>query len=267
MSTPVDPTVLRYYAEEWDEGARLADATLGPLELARTRELLRRVLPPAPADVLDVGGGTGVHAAWLAADGYAVTVVDPVARHVEQAATLPGVHAVVGHAGALPAQDSSVDAVLLLGPLYHLTQAADRAAALAEAVRVVRPGGVVAAVAISRHSELIELAALGTLDEAAAGRMERVLATGMHDASAGFTVAYLHQWDELRAELAIAGLRGVLVYGVEGPGAGAMRVPSTEGASADDRLASAVRAARLVETDAQLVSSSPHLLAVGHKPA
>jgi len=266
MSTPVDPSVLRYYADEHDEGARLGSTALGPLELIRTRELLTALLPPAPADVLDVGGGTGVHAAWLAADGYRVTLVDPVPRHVQQAAAIPGVHALLGHAGALPVPDDSADAVLLAGPLYHLPAAADLARALAEACRVVRPGGLVAAVGISRHSELLELATLGTLDDDALERMRRVLVTGVHDGAAGFTLAYLHQWDELRAELAIAGLRGVLVYGIEGPAAGALRLPEPDPVRAQARLESVLRAARLVETEAQLVPASPHLLAVGRLP-
>ena len=46
--------------------------------------------------------------------------------------------------------DGSVDAVLLLGPLYHLEDRADRVRALAEARRVGRPGAVVIAAAISR---------------------------------------------------------------------------------------------------------------------
>ena len=49
---------------------------LAELELVRTREVLRRHLPPPPARVLDVGGGTGVHARWLLADGYQVHLVD-----------------------------------------------------------------------------------------------------------------------------------------------------------------------------------------------
>ncbi len=57
---------------------------LGQLELLRTQEVLRRHLPPPPTTVLDVGGATGVHAAWLAEDGYQVHVVDLTPRHVDK---------------------------------------------------------------------------------------------------------------------------------------------------------------------------------------
>ncbi len=56
----------------------------------------------------------------------------------------------IGDARALDLPDASVDAVLLLGPIYHLPTPADRVAALVEAGRVVRPGGPIFAVAISR---------------------------------------------------------------------------------------------------------------------
>ena len=55
------------------------------LERVRTWELLGRHLPPPPAVVLDLGGAAGVYALPLAARGYQVHLVDPVARHVEQA--------------------------------------------------------------------------------------------------------------------------------------------------------------------------------------
>ena len=71
--------ILDHYEREIDEGQRLARG-LGQLELLRTREIVRRHLPPAPRRVLDVGGGTGVHAAWLAADATMDLVHLPLER-------------------------------------------------------------------------------------------------------------------------------------------------------------------------------------------
>jgi SAM-dependent methyltransferase len=61
----------------------------------------------------------------------------------------------VSDARDLDLGDASVDAVLLLGPLYHLRRRADRVRALSEARRVVRPGGPVFAAAISRWAPRI----------------------------------------------------------------------------------------------------------------
>lgn len=129
----VEREILTHYAVT-DEGERLI--ARARLEGERTRELLRRFLPPAPADVLDIGGADGAYALPLARNGYRVHLIDPVARHVEAAranseaqtdAPLAGV--ALGDARDLSGiADASVDAVLMLGPLYHLVEAADRSA-------------------------------------------------------------------------------------------------------------------------------------------
>src|SRR5688500_4350385 len=93
---------IRAYYDQGQEDARLKHGT-GLLELLRTQDVIRRVLPPAPADVLDAGGGTGVHARWLAQDGYRVHVIDPVPLHVEQASSVRGVTASLGDARTLDA--------------------------------------------------------------------------------------------------------------------------------------------------------------------
>jgi 2-polyprenyl-3-methyl-5-hydroxy-6-metoxy-1,4-benzoquinol methylase len=77
----LDPEIAGHYASVSEQ------RRLGPwsLERVRTWELLGRHLPPPPAVVLDVGGAAGVYALPLAARGYQVHLVDPMARHVEQA--------------------------------------------------------------------------------------------------------------------------------------------------------------------------------------
>lgn len=67
-------------------------------ERVRTWELLERHLPAPGLRVLDVGGGPGVHAAWLAERGRVVQLLDVVPAHVEEAAALPGVTAGVADA-------------------------------------------------------------------------------------------------------------------------------------------------------------------------
>ena len=108
--------------------------------------------------------------------------------------------------------------VLLLGPLYHLLDRADRLAALTETRRVVRPAGlVVAAAAISRYAGLLDFAALGLLDGQTEPLLREVICTGRHDPRVGFTAAYFHTPEELEGELRTAGFCAVDVFGVEGP--------------------------------------------------
>jgi SAM-dependent methyltransferase len=217
------PEVVAFYARGSEQGRLSRGRPL--LERARVRELLAARLPGAPATVVDVGGGAGVHARWLAERGYAVHLVDPVPLHVDQALAGGGLaSATVADGRALPFADASADAVLLLGPLYHLTARSDRVAALREARRVVAPGGVVLAVGVGRTTWLLDGLVLGRLFDdptyrelalgaAADGRIANPTGDPRY-----FTSAYAHEPDELAGEAVEAGLDVQSVVGVEGPG-------------------------------------------------
>src|SRR5262245_25022325 len=117
------------------ERDRLAPG-VGRLALARTQELLERHLPPPRAVVADVGGGPGRYACWLAGLGYEVHLTDLVPLHLAQAEEAsraqpahPIASCTIGDARAPGRPDDGTDAVLLLGPLYHLVERADRLAA------------------------------------------------------------------------------------------------------------------------------------------
>jgi len=95
----------------------------------------------AGSSVLDVGGGTGVLAGYVAtASGCRITVLDRDPRAVDTAATRGGVSAVLGDAAALPFPDESFDAVLFIDSFHHIE---DQPSAVREAARVLRPGGLV----------------------------------------------------------------------------------------------------------------------------
>lgn len=259
----MDPEIVGHYAE----GAERDRLEGWSLERVRTEELLDRSLPSLPARVLDVGGGAGRYASLLGAQGYDVVLLDPVELHVQQAAEdIVSFGVERGDARALPHPDASFDAVLMLGPLYHLTERADRVSALGEGIRVLRPGGVIGAAAISRAASLLDgFAREFHHDERFRAGVEQTLATGQHRNPARspgwFTTAYFHRRSDLQAEVEDAGATNVQVYGVEGPAA------FFAGASGDDDASHAIAlwAARLAESDPDLAMLSPHLLALGRK--
>jgi ubiquinone/menaquinone biosynthesis C-methylase UbiE len=201
--------LLAHYAGQ-DEGQRLFRFRHNRLELLRTGQLLQGQLPSPPAVVLDVGGGTGVHAAWLAGRGYRVHLVDVVPGHVRAAAEHGLVTAEVGDARRLTQADASVDAVLLLGTRY-LVGRAERIAALAEARRVLRPGGVLLAAAIGRFMAVLDWAQSGGLTADVAAKLVPVLSTGVYDPTLGFTDAFFHTAAQLQQEVAEAGFADVRV--------------------------------------------------------
>jgi SAM-dependent methyltransferase len=180
------PEITAFY-NEGKEAGRLFQG-LGLLEFARMQEILSQYLPPAPAVVADIGGGPGTYACWLAGSRYAVHLVDPVPLHVEQAKTAsleqpayPLTSCCVGDARCVPLADTSVDAVLLHGPLYHLTSRDDRLLALREARRILRPEGVLVAVAISVYaSTIVGLVRGWVWDSDYLGMVREEIATGQH---------------------------------------------------------------------------------------
>ena len=266
------PPIHAHYTTDIDEDQRLRRG-LGRLELARVQEIVRRHLRPS-SRVLDVGGATGVHAEWLLDDGHTVHLVDLLPGHVVRAdARLSGHEeftATVGDARALPVPDASVDAVLLLGPLYHLTDRADRLTAWREALRVVVPGGVVVAMAISRFASLFDgLAQSYLFDPAFRAMVAQDLATGVHENPTGdprwFTTAYFHRPEELGAEAAEAGLEVRETVGVEGL---AHWIKPLAAALDDaDRREVVLESARAIEAEPSLLGLSSHLLTVATRPS
>jgi SAM-dependent methyltransferase len=252
------------------EHGRLFSAGRPRLELARTLELLDRFLPAPPADVLDVGGGPGVYASILARKGYRVELIDVVPLHVEQAQATARRQpdspfgARLGDARTLDGEDDSFDAVLLLGPLYHLTERSDRLQALGDARRVLRPGGLVIAAAISRFASLLDGLRQGLLaDPTFAATVQRDLRDGQHRNPAPaerpewFTTSFFHDPEGLEAEVTEAGLVCEAVLGIEGPG---WLFP--DGWADPAQREAALRAARAVEDEPALRSASAHLLVV-----
>lgn len=235
-----------------------------------TPHVSRRVAPPAR--VLDVGGGPGAYATWLAADGYTVDLIDPVPLHVQQArqaaarAARP-FSASLGDARHLPASDRSADVVLLLGPLYDL-DADGRRQALTEAIRVLRHDGMLVAAAISRAQPVAARRAAHGL----AGRrdLRRHCRSGSYDRPASqsrpgrapewFTTAWLHRPDELRRELEDAGLAVEAVLADEEPLA--LLNDLDERWQDDSERGRLLRAVQSVEHESSMLGVNAHLLAI-----
>ena len=275
MSGPEDvaPEVIGHY-DRSDEVTRL-DSGVGLVERDRTRRISERFLPPPPAVVVDVGGGAGVHALWLARAGYEVHLSDPVPKHIEQArfaAEDAGValgSVTVGHAGDLAHGDGSADAVLALGPLYHLVDPDARAAALGEAFRVLRPGGRLFAAAINKYTSMINAFREQLLTDAEfITIVDGDLASGRHVNATGradyFTTAFVHHPDELESELSTAGFVDVEILAVEGV---AWTIGDIDRVWADDRARrELLRLLERTESEPALLGASPHLLGVGRRP-
>lgn len=273
MSKSSNERIVDFY-DQADEASRLITSWF-QLERARTQELIQRYLPPAPGTIIDAGGGSGIYACWLASLGYQVHMIDPVLKHVEQARAAsamqpdhPLASAEVGDARQLPQADHSADAVLLLGPLYHLVERDDRIACLREAFRVLRPGGMLWGAGISHFASLLDSLTHGFFDDPNfAPILDRDLEDGQHRNSSGnplfFTDAFFHRPGELSREVQAAGFQILEVLPIEGPG---WLARDFDRLWADpvqrDRLLTAVRK---MEREPSVLGASSHIMAIGLK--
>ncbi len=282
MAEDLQHGAMHEYYELGKEADRLSSSGAGRLEFERTQEIELRHLPPPPATVADIGGGPGRYSLWLAGLGYRVVHRDIMPLHVDQvraaARAWPAgdsgadlrsagltIDSALGDARELDLADASVDAVLLLGPLYHLSQRADRVQALCEARRIVRPGGPVFAAAISRWATrldvMLRLKVYEQLPEAAdlIGPLER---TGMMPAlvPGGFN-GFAHRPGQLRGEFRSAGLEVADLVCVEGA---AFLLNDLDDRAADDRAWQVILdTARAHERVAELMGLGSHLLGTG----
>jgi ubiquinone/menaquinone biosynthesis C-methylase UbiE len=264
--------LLEHYRQV-DEDSRLRTGFF-QLEFARTQELIRRYLKSAPAVVLDVGGGSGVYSAWLADLGYEVHLSDVVSKHIEQAlARSSGQKRAiasmrVGDARHLEENDRSADAVLLLGPMYHLTERNDRLQSLHEAYRVLRPGGLVFAAAISRFASLLDSLLHGFFDKPEFRPiLAQDLEDGQHRNETGnpiyFTTAFFHRPSELAAEVGESGFRVEAVVAIEGPGWAARDFDRLW--ADQEQRARLLECVRKVEHEPAILGASAHIMVIGKK--
>jgi ubiquinone/menaquinone biosynthesis C-methylase UbiE len=270
----LDSRIADFYQQTAEE-SRLEH---GPflLEALRTRELIQRYAPAAPATVVDVGGAAGAYALWLAEAGYAVHLRDPVPRLVAEARrrsatrSRPLASCEIGDARAMSFSDATADIVLLLGPLYHLTTVADRARTLAEAARVLKPGGRLFAAAISRWASALDGLVRDLFqDPDFVAIVDNDIREGQHRNPTSrldyFTTSYFHRPEDFSAEVRENGLIVDGLFGIEGPG---WLLPDVNERLQDARRrADLLRVARIFESEPSLLGVSAHLLLVARKPS
>ena len=274
MTKPKLSREIRKHYESVREEARLG-AHSGQLEFYRTKEIISRYLPKTRSMIFDIGGGPGPYALWLAKLGHAVHLVDPVARHVQQAAAgsqsqyrtaLASI--TLGDARKLHFDDESADVVLLLGPLYHLVKRRDRLKALAEAHRMLKPGGLLFAAGISRFASAFDGLFRNFIKDPRFFRIvQRDLKDGQHRNPTNhpryFTTAFFHHPSELQSEMHAAGFESLQLYALEGPG---WLLGNFEEYWKKPKLrARLLTIIRLMETESTLIGQSAHILAMARK--
>ncbi|MBQ9848196.1 MAG: class I SAM-dependent methyltransferase [Clostridia bacterium] len=276
----VDKDVMEFYDKGGEKG-RLRSG-IGLIEFERTKELLAEYLPKPPAVIYDIGGGYGEYSWWLASLGYEVHLFDLSAKNIEMSAE-PGrefpnaklAASEVCDARIVPRADKTADAVLLMGPLYHLTEYSDRIAAIKESKRLLKDNGLLFSAALTPYSVLLHSITLYRNGSGAKSTrldnlefiemVERELRDGCHinpdnRIVGGLGTSHLHSAAELKAELLDGGFANTKIHGVMG---GAWLAPNIDALWADPNSREALmRTVRMLDGHDEVIGLSGHLLAV-----
>jgi ubiquinone/menaquinone biosynthesis C-methylase UbiE len=239
-------------------------------EFAVSLRAMKNYLPKPPGSVLDIGGGPGRYAIELSRQGYSVTLLD-ISRENLRIASLKAKEAQVFLAGTIHANavdlgqfdSASCDAVLMMGPLYHLLTHKERSQAVHEAVRVLKPGGRLFTTFITRFAPF-RLVASGKPAWLAQNPeyARQLLETGIHDQPNHFAKAYYVHPDEVAPLMESCGLKTLNLIGCEGILAGHEEKVN---ALTDETWKAWVDLNYKLGQEPTLYGASDHLLHVGEK--
>ena len=276
----IDKAVLAYY-EEGREYNRLR-TDIGLIEFERTKEILLENLPSPPAVIYDIGGAYGEYSWWLSSLGYEVHLFDLSETNIklskELAEEYPGCSFAANEvcdARKVPRADNSADAVLLMGPLYHIIDYCERIRALKECCRLLKPGGVIFSAALTPFSVLLDkLTVYSPGGESYLenpdflAMVERELNDGCHlnpnkEVYAGLGSSHLHTAKALKAELEAGGFSETVVHGVMG---GAWLANNIDELWKNEKSRNVLMTTvRLLDTHEEIIGLSGHLLAVSSR--
>lgn len=279
----IDETVLAGY-NAGIERNRLRTG-IGLIEFERTKEILLEKLPKPPAVIYDIGGAYGEYAWWLASLGYEVHLFDLSETNIEMstelAAEYPGVTlaaAAVCDARSIPRPDASADAILLMGPLYSITEYEERILAVIECRRLLKDDGLLFSAALTPFSVLVSRLAIYHKDEtvksteldspALLAAIERALFDGCYinperKIALGLGSSHLHTAKALKEELSDGGFDTETVHGVMG---GAWLAPNLDALLGNEKTRSLLmKTVRMLDTHEEILGLSGHLLAVSRK--
>ena len=264
--------IQQYYSNDIEKERLELD--IFKLEAIRTREIIGRYLIKDNMRIADIGGGAGYYAFWLQKMGHQVSLIDLSERNIElvnEYSKKSGVRltkAEAGDATNLKFEDGQFDLVLLLGPLYHLTDKKERIKALSEVKRILKPGGCVLAAIISRYASLFDGFKRDLIyDDAFENIMVDDLKTGIHKNGTRnleyFTTAYFHTPSEIKNEIGESGLHFEQLLAIESFG---WVIDNFKAKSEDSNYMNRLlKILNMVETSGDIMAMSPHIMAIARK--
>lgn len=261
------------FYNEISEESRLTGG-LGPLEFKRNKELIEKFISSPNSTILDVGGGTGKYAEWLANNGHNVSLIEPIEKHVKLARkrakkSKNKFTVYLGEARELDFPDNFADLVILHGPLYHLQDQSDREKAITEAKRVLKKGGILLGFAINYTASMFVGLLQGFIhDESFFKMCKEELTTGIHQPPKNMpgllAEAFYHKPEELKEEFLATGLEYINTFAVEG--IAWLDKEYFVSMSDKKKKETLYELIRITENDKNLLSLSPHMMIAARNP-
>ncbi len=258
---------------------------IGLLEFERTKEILLEKLPKVPAVIYDIGGAYGEYSWWLTSLGYEVHLFDLSETNILLSNDLrekfPGLElkaAEVADAREIPRPDKSADVVLLMGPLYSITEYEERIAAITESYRLLKDDGLLFSAALTPYSVLVSRLRYYHIDELEKRKeldnpdvfsmIDRALIDGCYinpekSRATGIGSSHLHTAKALKEELKNGGFDTEYVHGIMG---GAW-LPNNldELLRKEETKETLLKTVRMLDGHEEIIGLSGHLLAVSKK--
>jgi len=259
--------IENWYDNKYDEWSRLDRHRI---EFEITKMYLDEYITGTGLKILDVGGGPGRYSFYMAGKGHSVTLLDLSGHNIEVAkekAAEFGISLadyIKGDALELDMREKKYDAVLLMGPLYHLIREDDRIKALGNAIRVLKSGGIIVASFISQYAPIQD--ALAHMQfEGYPGEVEALLgylSNGENKDGNGFTTAYFTGVDEARKLMSVFELHELAFAGIENIlGSKECEILSLPEKDIDKWL----KIGYALSQDKNLIGTSQHFLYIGRK--
>ncbi|MBS1686719.1 MAG: class I SAM-dependent methyltransferase [Bacteroidetes bacterium] len=267
--------IINYY-DRFDEWARL-DTAEGRLEFDILMEIISAYVSPG-ATILDLGGGPGRYTAALSRLGYNMHLADLSPALIDVAHDKVKEHGDIDHIKSMIVADAtdlsvygseSMDAVLLMGPLYHLTTAEEIQDCLSEVYRVLKDKGILIAVFIPWLSGLksVVARALYKPEQADSATLHHVSETGVfaNKHEEGFQEGRYLRTDDLLRYLHELGFERWLLRSVRGLGNG-METAIQQCKEKNISLYTSIMDLIMnTATEASVLESSGHAVYIGRK--
>ena len=181
-------------------------------------------------------------------------------------------------ARSIPRKSKSADAILLMGPLYSITEYEERILAIKESYRLLKDNGVLFTAALTPYGGLLHrITVYRNFDDNKACELddpdvismfERALTDGCYlnperKIARGLGSSHLHTAKELKEELLCGGFKTESVHGVMG---GAWLAPNLDELLANKETKEVLlKTVRMLDTHEEIIGLSGHLLAVSRK--